>query len=102
MNGIRELHTVKLGFQGELVNEILEEVNSLLEFDVEINDAFPLELRQQFLGFLESPENLFNIDSKVCPAEGANNFVICLKPSDSCLEFLLALRAWDRKRKVAV
>lgn len=97
---IKDLHTVRLGFQGEWVKEILDEVNTLLELDVESN--LPLELRERLLQFLEAPSQLISLDCKSGFAGRTSECRILLKPSDGFLEFLLALRAWNRNCKVAV
>lgn len=102
MSKIRGLETVKLGFQADWINEMLAEVNGLLEFDVDVEGFLPLELRQRFLQFLESPTELFSFDSELDATGGAGECRIRLKPSDSFLNFLLALRAWNRNRKVTV
>jgi hypothetical protein len=97
--GISRLH---ITFQAEWVKEILGEVDSLLEFDVDAEDFLPLELRRRLLRFLESPSEFFGFDSKLEVAGGASECRIILKPSDSFLNLLLALRAWNRNREVTV
>ena len=84
------------------VQELLDEVNSLLDFDVEFDDVFPAELRQRILYFLESPTELFSLDTKRDITGGANKCWVILKPSDGFLDLVLALRAWNRNREVAV
>jgi hypothetical protein len=91
------LPIVRLGFKADALSEMLDEVNSLLE----VESPLPPELRQRFLDFLDSPDNLFDIDSKLAGAGGTDDCIVFLKPSDSFLQYLLALRAWKRNLTVA-
>jgi hypothetical protein len=79
---------------------MLDEVNSILEFDVD--GRLPLELRERLLDFLKSPAKIFSFDSKGSIASGASECRVILKPSDGFLNFLLALRAWNREFNVTV
>ncbi|HVB33741.1 MAG TPA: hypothetical protein VNJ52_05125 [Patescibacteria group bacterium] len=94
------LHTVTLGFQADWLKEMLGEV--LLLRDSDADGLLPAELLQSFLDFQEAPSELFSFDFKREVAGGADEYRIILKPSDRFLNFVLALRAWDRNRHVAV
>lgn len=95
-----ELRTVKLTLQADGMKEILEEATSLLE--VVGDGRLPKELRERLLEFLQTPTQLFSVNSKGSTAGGADECRILLKPSDGFLHFLLALRAWNRQLKVSV
>jgi hypothetical protein len=101
-NQISELQHVRIEFNGSGVKELLDEVSEMLDFDVDFESLLPDELRQRLLDFLEAPAKLFTIGSKRSVAGGACECWVSLKPSDSFLDFVLALRAWNRNRSVTV
>jgi hypothetical protein len=93
---------LRLTLQAAWVKEMLVEISSLLEFEVESLGHVPRELRERLLQFLKCPSEFFSFDCKSRVASGTNECRILLKPSDGLLNLVLALRAWNRERNVAV
>ena len=77
--------------------EMLEEMNSLLG-----SGDLPLDLRQKALSLLKAPFELVSRDLDGSSTSGTYQMRIRLNPSDSFLEFLLALRAFKRNLSLAV
>jgi len=93
---------LRLTLQANWVKEMLAEIGSLLELNVDCLGHVPRELRERLLQFLKCPSELVSFDCKTSAASGADECRIILKPSDGLLNLLLALRAWNRERNVAV
>jgi hypothetical protein len=87
---------IKLTLESQWANETLKEVSSLLQPD-RAGDL-PPEISNRLSAFLKSPGEMFIVDSQPCPgADGERR--ILLKPSDSLLHFLQALKQWNREGK---
>jgi len=92
--------TVRLTLETKRVLEMIDEVNSILERDVKGN--LFVEFRERLLRFLESPSEMVCFDNEAGPASGAGECGAILKPSDSFLGLVFALRAWNLERSVTV
>lgn len=87
---------LKLTLESEWANETLKEISSLLQPD-RAGDL-PPEISDRLSHFLKSPGDMFIFDLQPCAgADGERR--ILLKPSDSLLHFLHALRKWNREEQ---
>jgi hypothetical protein len=84
---------LKLTLESEWAKETLKEISSLLQPD-RAGDL-PPEISDRLSQFLKSPGDMFIFDSQPC-AGGDGERRILLKPSDSLLHFMHALRKWNR------
>jgi hypothetical protein len=87
---------LKLSLESEWANETLKEISSLLQPD-RAGDV-PPEINDPLTRFLQFPGEMFIFDSRPCAgADGERR--ILLKPSDSLLHFMHALRKWNREEQ---
>jgi hypothetical protein len=91
------MSVIKLTCEIEWFREALSEAGSLFEAG-----ELPPELRRQALSLFESPSQFVCFDRDLVPTGRADEYRVRLKPSDGFLNFLLALRAWNRELKVTV
>ena len=92
---------VRISLEASVFNRLIDETVSTLKLYVNA-DGLPGELRQSLVNFLETPAQLFRIDTKSCVTGGTTECLVCLKPSEGFLDFASALRTWKRNGDIAV